>query len=428
MADSNFRGPLVSMGPMEGNVVTQGGAQVAVIEPFDGPSAFYQGYVIPDVRFAPYNKDSLRAARFPGFLAGTAITVVDGVPSAVNAAGLAAGQHPTAATPMTLVTVAPGAANAGTASLAPAVPLIPLPGAANNAFPVSGTPVSVLAMDFGFTTGNTAGTATVTVSDSSLFQLGQWLIIGGAGNSAKTASLICQVTGIPSATTITINPPASSTLNNSPIGNMNAAGVFPSQLAGTAASPYSDGGLVAVFDPKEALARCVSITGVASASANNVTVKGYDIYGMPMSEVIPFPGGGGGGATQYGQKAFKYIVSITPATTDNSHNLSAGWGDTFGFPIRSDKWEYTLDFWNATLQVASTGWLKADTTSPATTSTGDVRGTIQVSTDGNGSAIGSGATASNGSIRLVLRLEPSAAQLLNSTPNGAALMFGVTQA
>ena len=68
MANTNFRGPVNSMGSME---VQSGTA--ATIELQDGPSLFYQGVGIPDPRFFPFNKDSLAPGVIPAFLSGDVI-------------------------------------------------------------------------------------------------------------------------------------------------------------------------------------------------------------------------------------------------------------------------------------------------------------------------------------------------------------------
>lgn len=410
MAETFFAGPAIALGPLIGGGDSKQG------NPWSGPGAEYQGACVLDPRFYPANKDGVGSGRIPAFMNHSYFVVADNFPSAISTTGLAAAAATVGGTPMTLTTVAPGGSGSGVPSLGTAIPLIPLGG--------SSTPVTVLALDFGFTTGNTtAGTASIPVPDSTLFTPGQWICIGGAGNAAKTLPLLTQVQTIPDATHVTTFPVVAGTLTNAPIGSANLYGLFPSGAVPTAANPYVNGGALAVFNPLEGLARCVSITGNAGSSANNVTVKGYDVFGQPMSELIAFAGGA---TTKFGQKAFKYIASITPATTDAGHLVSAGWGDTFGFHARSDKWEYTNIFYNGTFVTASTGWLKGDTTNPATTSTGDVRGTVQVGAGGNGTPI-SGNTPTTGSLRLTLFMSIPVFNMLNATPANPAPLFGVTQ-
>ena len=425
MADTIFRGPAISLGALMG-AMGGAGALACNIEPWDGPAISYQGDSLPDVRYAPSNKDGMGVGRIPGLVNNPYFVLVDQTPAAVSTTGLAAAQAPTAATPLTLVTVAAGGGGSGQPSAA-FVPLIPQPAQTGNSFPNSGSvPISVLAIDFGFTTGNlTAGTASIPVPDSTLFQLGQWIVIGGAGNSSKTAALVTQVTGIADATHISVTPAPLGTLNNAPIGNANFNGPFPSNGAASAVNPYYEAGVLAALNPAECVCRVVSITGNAGSSANNVTVKGYDLYGMPMTETIAFAGGA---TTKFGQKAFKYIASITPATTDGSHTLAAGWGDVFGFAIRSDKWEYMNIFYNGSFATTNSGWLARDLTNPATASTGDVRGTVQTSANGNGGTPSAPLnTPTTGSIRLTVFLTVPLWNLINATPLNPVPMFGQKQ-
>jgi hypothetical protein len=345
----------------------------------DGPGLEYQANAFPDIRWFPTRKDGVGPGRVPAHLNSPFTVSADTVPSAAAVAGLAAAQAVTAATPMTLVTVAPGGSAQGVPSTA-RVPLVPFQQGIS-------AQVIVSAIDLGFTTGNvTAGSASVTnIADSSVFQAGQWVCIGGAGNAAKTASLFAQVIGFPSATSITLSTSSLATLVAAPIGNTNyPAGpysqpnTFPSGV-----DPYSTAGLARILNPVEGLARCISVTGNAASSAQSMAITGYDIYGVLMHETIAFAGGA---TTKFGQKAFKYLLSAVPSATDAGHLISIGWGDTFGIHLRSDKWEFMNLFYNGNFVAAQTGsgWLPGDKTNPATATTGDVRGTWQVSANGNG--------------------------------------------
>lgn len=404
MAETNFRGPIFGMGSIEDGR----------LEPMDGPSLSYQWGGFPDVRSFPARKDGLYPRRVASYLDGSFIILVDNVPNTSAAAGLAALANAVSGTAMTLVTVAPGNATAGNPSLGTAVPILP-----------SGTttPVNVLAMDFGFTTGTTvAASATVTVPDSTQFALGEWVLISGAGNSAKTASLFTQVMTAPTATTITVSPIPSGSLTGAPIGHAGAPG---SAWLGTPVSvgPHYTGGLGAFWCPQEGLSRCVSITGVVNGLGGAFLVKGYDVYMRSMSETIT---AGAGVNTVYGQKAFKYIASITPQFAD-AHTYSAGWGDTFGTHFRSLLFEHMDINWGGLVPVIGTGWL-AGVTTTATATTGDVRGTVQVGANGNGSALASpvGASANN-ALRLVIAQRVTPWQGIFSTPLNSVPLYGVPQ-
>ena len=386
------------------------------VETMDGPALDFQGAGFPDLRISPTKKDGLYPGRVPAFLFSGDVIVADAIPAAVSTTGLAAAVNAASGVAMTLVTVTPGGSAGGGTSLAPAVPLIPLNGSA---------PVTVTAMDFGFTTGTLNGTATVTVPDSTLFRLGQWICIGGGGNTAKTLPLITQVQTLASATTITVLPIPPATLTRAPIGSVNDQGVL---RPGTpnAVTPYMHRGLGLWFNPPEALARCISITSTdAGAAGGAFKVTSYDVFGQPMTETLTHAGGA---TTVFGLKAHKYIVSIVPQFTD-AHAYSAGWGDTFGFPLRSDRFENTSIFWGGKVPVISTGWLTPDLTTPATATTGDVRGTVQLSTNGNGSALAAPvAAATNGTLRLVMKQNVAVYNAIFGVPTNTVPMFGQTQA
>lgn len=162
-----------------------------------------------------------------------------------------------------------------------------------------------------------------------------------------------------------------------------------------------------VWDPTKAISRNLRITSVGNDSGATFTVRGYDLYGQPMTETIT----GANAGIAAGVKAWKYIASITPAGTLSGSNVSVGTGDVFGLPLRADHWGDLTVFWNSALITAATGFTAAVTTDPATAITGDVRGTYAVQ-----------ATASDGTRRLQLFLTPKPANL--ETVVG---LLGVTQ-
>src|SRR5439155_1442266 len=131
-------------------------------------------------------------------------------------------------------------------------------------------------------------------------------------------------------------------------------------------------------------------------------------------------------STVYGKKAFKYIASATLNATDAGHNYSVGTADCFGFPIRSDLYEYTAMYYNATFLV-NTGWLAGVLTSPATTTTGDVRGTLSIGSLNNAGA-GAAGGATNGVRRLTMAVTVPLANLVAGNPMAPQTIYGVTQA
>lgn len=418
MAETIFRGAAYSAGSLiDGR-----------IEPTDGPGLEYQANCFPDIRYFPTRKDGLYPGRVPSFLNSPFTVLTDNVPSAFSASSISSVAGTTNGTALVLTTVAPGGGAAGVPSLCP-VQLVP--------FQKSGvSAVSVLAIDFGFTTGNTtAGAASVPVPDSSLFVLGEWICIGGAGNAAKTASLFTQVIGSADATHITVSPAPAGTLTNAPIGRTNLTSgaytppqAYPPgiQTQPTGVFPYSVAGLAAIFNPVEAITRAVSITGVVGGTGGAFIVRGYDIYGVPHAETITV---GAGAVTGWGKTALKYIASVTPQFTD-AHAYTVGTSDVFGINLRSDKWEFMNEFWNGSFATTSSGWTQAlqPTAGPATATTADVRGTVQTSANGGGATPSAPLNvASNGVIRLMLAMTVPLYNDIFGTPINQVPMFGLPQ-
>ncbi len=205
----------------------------------------------------------------------------------------------------------------------------------------------------------------------------------------------------------------------------NALTVYPSLTSVPANSIALDGapatiifeknssglGGLQLYDPTKALARNISIR--ASANDTQYTVKGYDVYGFPMSEIITGTSGTTGG-TFAGKKAFKFVASVTPSgSTTNSTSVAVGTGDVYGFPIRADGYGDVAIIYAGANIVSSTGFLAA-VTSTATSTTGDVRGTYALQ------------NASNSSSTLQVFVTPRAGNLpVGLTYTG---LFGVTQA
>lgn len=409
MAETLFRGPGVSIGSvMDGRV-----------EPFDGPEVSYQGDSIPDPRVYPANKDGLSPGAIPSFFNSPYFVLSDGVPQKSSTTILAAAQVVTASTPMALATTQVAASGANVCQIAPGVPILP-----NAATAI----VTTIAVDFGFATGTTvAASTTVTVVDNRIFQQGQWLVIGGVGNSAAQAPLFTQVAALSTNTTVmTITNAAQTGLSNTPIGavpyyagNLTPPGTQfgPPSWAPTVYSPYLVAGFAALFDPTQAVTRNVT---VAAATVNGGTsallVSGYDVFGYAMTELIT----ASGTTVVAGKKAFKYIRSVTPQS-NGSATYSVGLGDVFGINMRSDKWEYANIFYNGGFAVSNTGWTAA-VTSVATNTTGDVRGAV------NGSTLATIGTTANGTARLTIMMSVPLANMINATPLNSQSLFGVTQA
>lgn len=111
------------------------------------------------------------------------------------------------------------------------------------------------------------------------------------------------------------------------------------------------------------------IIDAAGAATAVLTVTGTDVYGIPMSEAITL----NGTTAVAGKKAFKTITNV--AASAAATDFFVGTGDVFGLPIRANSRNYVLTAWNSAFVTTGT-FVAAVTTSPATTTTGDVRGTF----------------------------------------------------
>lgn len=157
--------------------------------------------------------------------------------------------------------------------------------------------------------------------------------------------------------------------------------------------------------------RAVSLTSAANISAVNFTVSGFDIYGQAMTALLAGPNAN----TVNTLKAFFQISSITVSAAVGT-NTSVGTSDIFGLPVRvPDAGLIARAGWNNTLAANAGTFVKADDTTPATNTTGDVRGTFAQA-----------GAASDGTKRLTIAMLLTGDQVgFNGT---RALALGVTQA
>lgn len=394
---SNISGPLL----VTGNLNPQ-----QVMDPDLGPSLFFQGGHVLDPRQVGGIESAIGIPGYKayGMYASPYIAMIDIVPQALSATRIAAGQAVTAATPMTLASVQ-------AAGLSIAIPVVPfgLPYVSTSKV----TPA--VCLDFGFTTGtSTAASANLTGVPAGawrFFKKGQRIIVAGAGAAANLPLYTTvAATPAPGATTVVMSDVAGTSQAGAQVGSADPWGVG-------AAWPYvyynQSGADVAIADPNQMCGRAVSITSNAGSTAQNVTVNGYDMWGQLQSEVIPFAGGA---ATTNGKKAFKWITSVVPATTDAGHLMSVGTLDIFGFNMRAEFWEYLTLYYNGALITSSTGWVTADQTDPATNVTGDTRGTYAVQ------------SATDAVKRLTGFLRIPTYNLMTADNLGYKTLFGVTPA
>lgn len=156
--------------------------------------------------------------------------------------------------------------------------------------------------------------------------------------------------------------------------------------------------------------RAVTLSGAqTSAVAVDVTITGLDDYKVPLTQTVSSPVST---AIVTTTKTFRYIPVVGGVTTAGNTvgTVSVGTGDVFGLPYVVNNWGDLNVTWNSVVATASTGFVAAVTTSPATAYTGDVRGTYAVQT-----------TASNSSRVLC-------AWIYILDPNTRAGAYGVVQA
>lgn len=173
---------------------------------------------------------------------------------------------------------------------------------------------------------------------------------------------------------------------------------------------FGSSNTIQIWDPTKAISRNIRIVCNGADQTGTFVVRGYDLYGQPMSETIA--GVAATPATTVavaGIKAFKYISSVTPAGTVNSTGVTVGTGDVIGLPLRADRFPELSVYLGNTAIAASTGFTAA-VTSTATATSGDVRGTYGLQ------------TSSNGVLRLSVYQSPQAANCSSVTG-----LLGVTQ-
>jgi len=141
------------------------------------------------------------------------------------------------------------------------------------------------------------------------------------------------------------------------------------------------------------VARCITATGqIGTVTATTLTVQGYEETvltdgtrgpGAPMT--ISFSGPTSGLSTTT-TKAIRYIKSIA-SDGNTTSGVSIGTADTLGMPYKVANFGDVIMNFNNAVITASTGFTAAVTTSPATATTGDVRGTYALQTPADGTLV-----------------------------------------
>ena len=380
MSITAFSGPVIAFGQ---NTIGSN-PSITDYNPDLGPSLFWGGVGRIDPRPNFNYIPGQAAGQFTAGFGTSDVQTISYAPYALSTSAIAAAANVVSGTAMTLVST--NSTSTG----------VSVSNSCTNYN--TGAQVTGLLMVDGFAsfTGVIASSVLTVSSLTGTISIG--MTIAGTGVNTGT-TIVNQLTGAPGGVgtyTVQGDDTASSTTITAQATGSTALG----QPFGAPASVY-------LWNPQALVSRAVSVTGSASSTGGNITISGYDIYGVPMSEVIAAPAGA---TTVNGKKAFKYISSVVPAFTD-AHNYSVGTTDIYGFPLRSDFFSDVSINYNAASVTANTGYVAAVTTSPATTTTGDVRGTYALQ------------SASDGSKRLAIRQF-----ILPANMNSVTGLFGVTQA
>lgn len=399
MAGSLVSGPVITAGSMMDSL--SGSPQNT--DHVAGPNIEYHGNSFADVRYYPMPKDNLdNPGVIPSVVTSPESIVLNAVPSTAGTGNIAVAQPAINGVALSLATGA-------SVGLSINIPF--------QNFATKALTTGAVAIDLGIETPTVvSGSKTVTIVDSSVYRIGQPIIITAVGAATGTNShLFTYITGIPTATTITIaDTPLASNSTTTRIcsglpGWANTSGAGP--IRPTFYSPYIAGGAALAFDPTQAIERGVSIAGNAGSTGGAFTLRGADIYGQLQSEVITVASGA---TTASSKKCYKIIQSVIPSFADSTHTYAVQTTDLFGFPFRSDFWEMLNLFIAGTTASSQTGWTKGDKTSPATTTTGDPRGTYSLQ------------SASNGVNRLVFFQTLPFLNLVRATPSTPQFLYGVT--
>ena len=249
---------------------------------------------------------------------------------------------------------------------------------------------------------------------------------GGTGTYTVSASQTVTSTTLTFSGDGTLNDPSPMDLGVGPLGRVYVWDCVPQtlQTANIAASqaPAGSGSLTLTAGTSaKSVVRADGTTVIqlntpralqvnTSTTARAVTISGYDYYGQAMTETITVSVAG---TPVSGKKAFYQIASAT--INGSATAVTIGTTDIFGLPVRCIDAGYIVKVgWNNTLLQNAGTFTAADMTNPASSTTGDVRGTFQPT------------TASDGVKRLVMTIAlPAIATGPNATRTGA---LGVTQA
>jgi hypothetical protein len=404
MAASVSSGPLVALGGLTG---APSGMQPTEYSQQIGPSIFWSGFGIPIIGAAA-NKDSINPGAVQALYAASPIQTINSVAVAggatvANAATASVGV-PLANTPTFAPGIAPG--TQVTVAGTPVYNAVGLDIAIDKAAAVAGSPIITLAVP----------------ANIWRYAKGMWIAVAGAGLAGATLFGQIMALGTPANGQITLSVNAVISQGAAEVGLSNRFNLYaygnppPSGL-----SDFLACGMGRFLIPESASTRGVGVTGVAGGTGGNMLIQGLDIFNRLQSEIIAV---GAGAVTTYGRKTYGRFISATPQFNDN-HAYSVVTSDLIGFPLSvlpAPAPQPVVTFAGTAYAGAVTQY--ADLTSPATTSTGDPRGGLQMSTKGPNAGATGGGPNGTGILTVTQTISTLAACLggiLNPGP-----LFGVT--
>lgn len=227
---------------------------------------------------------------------------------------------------------------------------------------LAGATTAVLTGNWG---GGTSAQYEVTLSSG---QSVQTTLTNGSTAVTFAAALIAAATVNAAVGPTSVNnaqpsggvPPAAAIANGYSLSQSVGASTA-ALLNGSLVSGFTVGGLTAGFAQPDIPRNVVA----AWTTTAIITISGLDYYGQPQTEVSA------SGTSWTGKKTFSKINSITPSVAVTA--FTAGTGTVLGLPFRTD----ASDLHDPRLNNATDAgtFVPADLTNPATSSTGDVRGT-----------------------------------------------------
>lgn len=158
---------------------------------------------------------------------------------------------------------------------------------------------------------------------------------------------------------------------------LDADGFAKTQSPSGAGNLTLNGDLAGVAD----VPRNIVITSAADDRTKTFTVYGTDVYGVSLAETIT----GSNGSTAAGKKAFKTVsrIAVSAATTGA---ITVGTGDVLGLPIRVASADRIVNAsYDGAIEAIAAFVAAVDATATATT--GDVRGTVDMTSVLNNKAV-----------------------------------------